>query len=110
MGKDARPLPFSAAGASYSGSAFMIRQQTSAIPFGMAEQRTYTLHEIADFRGELHALAVKLETVELQLDQLAQKLLIRREHARDALGISLVTAMLATLLVLWFTGYWHVNL
>jgi hypothetical protein len=88
----------------------MVRQPTPAILFGMAEQRTYTLHEIADFLGELHAIAVKLETVELQLDQLNQKISTRKEHARDALGISLMTAMLATLAILWFTGYWHLSL
>jgi hypothetical protein len=86
---------------------FMIRQPTFAIPGGMADQRTYTLHEIADFRGEFHAIADKLETVKLQLDQLAQKIPTRRDHARGALGIIFCTAVLTTLAVLWFTGYWH---
>ena len=31
----------------------------------MADQRTYTLHEVADFRGEFHEIAGKLETVKL---------------------------------------------
>ena len=77
---------------------------------GMADQRRYTLHEIADFRGEFHAIADKLATVELQLDQLAQKIPTRKEHARDALGIILVTALLTTLVVLCFSGYWHFRL
>jgi hypothetical protein len=73
----------------------------------MADHRTYTLHEIGDFRGKFHAIADELETVKLQLDQLAQKIPTRREHARDALGIIFATAVLTTLAVLWFTGYWH---
>jgi hypothetical protein len=31
----------------------------------------------------------------------------RKEQARNALGIIFATAMLTTLAVLWFTGYWH---
>jgi hypothetical protein len=31
----------------------------------------------------------------------------RREQARSALAIILTTAMLTTLAVLWFTGYWR---
>lgn len=76
----------------------------------MADQRKYALHEIADFRGEFQAIAHKLETVELQLDKLAQKIAARRGHARDTLGITFATAVLTTLAVLWFTGHWHFGL
>jgi hypothetical protein len=31
----------------------------------------------------------------------------RKEHARNTLGIIFATAMLTTLAVLWFTGYWR---
>ena len=31
----------------------------------------------------------------------------RKEQARNALGIIFATAMLRTLAVLWFTGYWR---
>jgi hypothetical protein len=31
----------------------------------------------------------------------------RKEQARNALGINFATAMLTTLAVLWFTGYWR---
>ena len=31
----------------------------------------------------------------------------RKEQARNALGIIFATAMLTTLAVLWFTGYWR---
>jgi hypothetical protein len=31
----------------------------------------------------------------------------RKEQARNTLGIIFATAMLTTLAVLWFTGYWR---
>ena len=99
--------PFPQSDGQRRGPPFTIRQPFSGIPCGMADQRMYTLHEIADFRGEFHAIADKLETVKLQLDQLAQKIPTRRERARNALRIIFCTAVLTTLAILCFAEYWH---
>jgi len=63
----------------------------------------FTLHEIADARGELTAIANELEFVNAQLARLPT----RKEDARNTLGIIFATAMLTTLAVLCFIGYWH---
>ena len=66
----------------------------------MAEERTLTLHEIADARGELHALAAEVETVKLQLAQLANKLPSRAYLSRTLLmAAAPIWALLGVLLL-----------
>jgi len=63
----------------------------------------FTLHEIADARGELTAIANELEFVNAQLARLPT----RKEEVRNTLCIIFATAILTTLAVLGFTAYWH---
>ena len=69
----------------------------------MHDERALTLRQIDQARGDLYAISDDLEFIKLQLAQLPT----RREQARNALAIILTTAMLTTLAILWFTGYWR---
>jgi hypothetical protein len=69
----------------------------------MADERTFTLDEVAGARGELHAIAHEREFVKAQLACLPT----RKKEARNTLGIIFATAILTMLAVLWLTGHWH---
>ena len=69
----------------------------------MSDERSLTLHQIDQARGDLYAISDDLDLVKVQLARLPT----RRELAQTALGVIFATAMLTTLAILWFTGYWR---
>jgi hypothetical protein len=62
---------------------------------------------IVSFRGQVlsdfAAIDCDLQFIMAQLARIPT----RKEQARNALGIIFATAMLTTLAVLWFTGFWR---
>ena len=69
----------------------------------MHDERALTLRQIDQARGDLYAISDDLAFIQLQLSRLPT----RKEQARNTLGIIFATAMLTTLAILWFTGYWR---
>ena len=69
----------------------------------MSGEYNLTLRQADQARADFAAIEDDLKFI---MDQLA-RIPTRREQARNALAIILTTAMLTTLAVLWFTGYWR---
>jgi hypothetical protein len=69
----------------------------------MGEQYPLTLRQLDQARSDFAAIESDLQSV---MDRLA-RIPTRKEQARNTLGIIFATAMLTTLAVLWFTGYWR---
>jgi hypothetical protein len=67
----------------------------------MSEQYPLTLCQADQARADFAAIESDLQFLVSQLARIPT----RKEQARNALGI--ITAMLTTLAVLWFTGYWR---
>jgi hypothetical protein len=62
-----------------------------------------TLRLADQTRSDFAAIESDLQFIMAQLARIPT----RKEQARNALGIIFATAMLTTLAVLWFTGYWR---
>jgi hypothetical protein len=69
----------------------------------MSERYPLTLRQADEARADFATIDSDLQFVMAQLARIPT----RKEQARNALGIIFATAMLTTLAVLWFTGYWR---
>jgi hypothetical protein len=69
---------------------------------GPASHRS-PLRQADEARADFAAIESDLQFVIAQLARIPT----RKEQARNTLGIIVATAMLTTLAVLWFTGYWR---
>jgi hypothetical protein len=69
----------------------------------MTKQYPLTLHQADEARTDFAPIEGHLEFIAGQLARIPT----RKEQSRNALGIIFATAMLTTLGVLWFTGYWR---
>jgi hypothetical protein len=69
----------------------------------MAHEYNLTLRQADQARADFAAIEGDLQFIMGQLARIPT----RKEQAGDALAIILTTAMLTTLAVLWFTGYWR---
>jgi hypothetical protein len=69
----------------------------------MPDENILTLRQADQARTDFALLESNLEFI---MGQLA-KLPTRRDQARNTLGLIFASAMLTTLAVLWFTGYWR---
>jgi hypothetical protein len=68
----------------------------------MPEENILTLRRADQARTDFALVESNLELIMAQLARIPT----RKEQARNTLGIIFATAMLTTLAVLWFTGYW----
>jgi hypothetical protein len=69
----------------------------------MPDAHILSLRQADQARTDFAAIESNLEFTMAQLAGIPT----RKEQARNALGIIFATAMLTTLAVLWFTGYWR---
>ena len=69
----------------------------------MTDQHQFTLRQIDQTRTDFAMIEEHLEFLAGQLALIPT----RKEQARNTLGVIFATAMLTTLAVLWFTGYWR---
>jgi hypothetical protein len=69
----------------------------------MTDQNILTLRETDQTRTDFALIESNLEFIMAQLARIPT----RKEQARNTLGIIFATAMLTTLAVLWFTGFWR---
>jgi hypothetical protein len=69
----------------------------------MSEKYPLTLRLADQTRSDFAAIESDLQFIMAPLARIPT----RKEQARNALGIIFATAMLTTLAVLWFTGYWR---
>jgi hypothetical protein len=69
----------------------------------MTDQHQFTLRQIDQTRTDFATIESDLQFLMGQLARIPT----RKEQARNTLGIIFATAMLTTLAVLWFTGYWR---
>ena len=69
----------------------------------MTDQHQFTLRQIDQTRTDFAMIESDLQFLMGQLARIPT----RKEQARNTLGIIFATAMLTTLAVLWFTGYWR---
>lgn len=69
----------------------------------MPDEHYLALRQADRARTDVAAIEDDLQFVMGQLSQLPT----RKELARNTLGVIFATAMLTTLAVLWFTGYWR---
>ena len=69
----------------------------------MSEKYPLTLRLADQTRSDFAAIESDLQFIMAQLARIPT----RKEQARNALGIIFATAMLMTLAVLWFTGFWR---
>jgi hypothetical protein len=69
----------------------------------MSERYPLTLRQADEPRADFAVIDSDLQFIIAQLARIPT----RKEQARNTLGIIFATAMLTTLAVLWFTGYWR---
>ena len=69
----------------------------------MTDQHQFTLRQIDQTRTDFAMIESDLQFLMGQLARIPT----RKEQARNTLGIIFAAAMLTTLAVLWFTGYWR---
>jgi hypothetical protein len=69
----------------------------------MSERYPLTLRQADEARADFAVIDSDLQFIIAQLARIPT----RKEQARNTLGIIFATAMLTTLAVLWFTGYWR---
>ena len=69
----------------------------------MPDRNILTLRQPDQARTDFALIEEHLEFLAGQLARIPT----RKEQARNTLGIIFATAMLTTLAVLWFTGYWR---
>jgi hypothetical protein len=69
----------------------------------MSERYPLALRQVDQARTDFATIESDLQFLMAQLARIPT----RKEQARNALGIIFATAMLTTLAVLWFTGYWR---
>jgi hypothetical protein len=69
----------------------------------MSGEYPLPLRQADQARTDFAAIESELQFIMGQLASIPT----RREQARNTLGIIFSTAMLTTLAVLWFTGYWR---
>jgi hypothetical protein len=69
----------------------------------MPDPHILALHQADQARTDFALVESNLEIVMAQLARIPT----RKEQARNTLGIIFATAMLTTLAILWFTGYWR---
>jgi hypothetical protein len=69
----------------------------------MPDRNILTLRQADQARTDFALIEEHLEFLAGQLARIPT----RKEQARNTLGIIFATAMLTTLAVLWFTGYWR---
>ena len=69
----------------------------------MPNENILTLRQVDQARTDFALVESNLELIMAQVARIPT----RKEQARNTLGIILATAMLTTLAVLWFTGYWR---
>jgi hypothetical protein len=69
----------------------------------MSERYPLALRQADETRADFAAIESDLQFVIAQLARIPT----RKEQARNTLGIIFATAMLTTLAVLWFTGFWR---
>jgi hypothetical protein len=69
----------------------------------MPDENILTLRRADQARTDFALVESNLELIMAQLARIPT----RKEQARNTLGIIFATAMLTTLAVLWFTGYWR---
>ena len=68
-----------------------------------AKRNILTLRQADQARTDFALIESNLESLASQLARIPT----RKEQARNTLGIIFATAMLTTLAILWFTGYWR---
>jgi hypothetical protein len=73
------------------------------VPIDMTDQHQFTLRQIDQTRTDFAMIESDLQFLMGQLARIPT----RKEQARNTLGIIFATAMLTTLAVLWFTGFWR---
>jgi hypothetical protein len=73
------------------------------VPIDMTDQHQFTLRQIHQTRTDFATIESDLQFLMGQLARIPT----RKEQARNTLGIIFATAMLTTLAVLWFTGFWR---
>ena len=69
----------------------------------MSERYPLALRQADQVRTDFATIESDLQFLMGQLARIPT----RKEQARNTLGIIFATAMLTTLAVLWFTGYWR---
>jgi hypothetical protein len=73
------------------------------VPIDMTDQHQFTLRQIDQTRTDFAMIESDLQFLMGQLARIPT----RKEQDRNTLGIIFATAMLTTLAVLWFTGFWR---
>jgi hypothetical protein len=69
----------------------------------MSDKHILALRQVDQARSDFAGIESDLELVMGQLTRLPS----RKELARTTLGIIFSTALVTTLSILWFTGYWR---